>query len=137
MKKILLACAAAAVWAMPAPAQSMPKLSDFLAGCYRDSGACRVKLKDYIVAGETQKILCRPKDVSVSEAVSDMLRWLRSDETHPASLNDQPFDDGLYEAAIKLFPCQQEAAPPPPPPPAEPAAPSEPAAPVEPPAPAQ
>jgi len=114
MKNILVVCAAAAVLVTAAPAQDLPKLSEFLSGCFRDSTSCRGKLKDYIVAAETQKVICRPKDVSVSDATSDLLRWLRSDEAEP--LKDGPYDDALYAAASKLYPCKQEPPPPPPPP---------------------
>lgn len=116
MKKILVACAAVVAFSVAAPAEGLPKLSDFLSSCYRDNGACRVKLKDYINAGETQKIICRPEGTSVNEAVSEMLSWLRKDENYPAALKDQPFDDGLYEASQKLYPCKPVEPPPPPPP---------------------
>jgi hypothetical protein len=127
MKKILVACVALAAVFAAAPAQNLPKLSEFLSSCYRDSGACRTKLKDYVNAADSQKIICRPKDASVSDAVSEMLRWLRTEENYPATLKDAPFDDALYEAATKLYPCKAETPPPTPvePPPAEqPAAPA-------------
>ena len=116
MKNILVVCAAAAVLVTAAPAQDLPKLSEFLSGCFRDSTSCRGKLKDYIFAAESQKIICRPKDVSVNEASGEMLRWLRSEENYPAALRDGPYDDALFEAAKKLYPCKQEPPPPPPPP---------------------
>lgn len=121
MNKVLLASAAAMILITAAPAQEIPTLSQFLSSCYRDSGACRTKMKDYITASETQKIICLPKDVSVSEAISSTLSWLRSDSTHPAALNDGPFDDALFEATTKLYPCAAPPAPPVPPP-AEPSA---------------
>lgn len=111
MKKLLWACAAVAALAVaaPAPAQNLPTLSQFLSNCYRDNGQCRIKLKDYVHAGVAQNIICLPKDVSEGDAAYEMLHWLRDEKTHPAALNDGPFDDGLYEAATKLYPC----APPP------------------------
>lgn len=128
MKKIFVVCAAAAVLVTAAPAQDLPKLSEFLASCYRDNAVCRGKLKDYINAGETQKIICRPADVSINEATGEMLRWLRSDENYPAALKDAPYDDALFEAAKKLYPCKEDVPPPPPPPPPAPA--DQPAAPT-------
>ncbi len=124
MKKILLACAALAVMAPAASAQGLPTLSQFLSSCYRDASACKLKLKDYVTAAQSQKNICIPDGTSINEAVSDTLRWLRSDETHPATLNDGPFDDGLFAATTTLYPCKEDAPPPPPPPPpADPAAP--------------
>jgi hypothetical protein len=120
MKKVLWACAAAAVLAVAAPAEDLPRLSDFLSSCYRDNGACQQKIKNYIEASKTQHIICLPEDVSVREAASATLSWLRKEENYPASLKDQPFDDGLFEASTKLYPCKTEEPPPPPvPPPAD------------------
>lgn len=119
MKNILLACAACAAIAVAAPAQELPTLSQFLSGCYRDSGACKLKLKDYVTAAQSQKNICIPAGTSVNEAVSETLRWLRSDETHKQTLNDGPFDDGLFAATTTLYPCKEEAPPPPPAPPAD------------------
>jgi hypothetical protein len=117
MKKMLVASAACAAMLTAAGAQNLPTLSEFLSGCYRDATTCKLKLKDYYAAAEQQKVVCRPKDVSINEAVNETLRWLRSDETHSPDLNKVPFDDALYEATTKLYPCA-----PPPPPPAEPPA---------------
>jgi hypothetical protein len=114
MKRILLACAASAAFIMAAPAQEVPKLSDFLRSCFRDPNACRMKLKDYIVAADTQNIICRPSDMSLNEASGDMLRWLRTDDSHGKSLNDAALDDAFYLASTSLWPCK---------PPSEPAAP--------------
>ena len=118
MRKVLLACAVLGAAALlPAPAQELPTLSQFLSNCYRDGTACRAKLKDYVRAGVQQNIICLPKDVSEGEAAGEILSWLRSDDKHPAALNDGPFDDGLYAASTKLYPCAPP--PPPPPPPAD------------------
>lgn len=128
MKKVFLACAVLGALSVAAPAQELPTLSQFLSSCYRDSAQCKSKLKDYVRAGTQQNIICLPKDVSESEASSEMLRWLRDATTHPAALNDGPFDDALFEASTKLYPCAPPP-PPPPPPPADPAAPADQAAP--------
>ncbi len=123
MKKVLLASVAVvAMTAMsaPAPAQDLPKLSEFLTTCYRDNTACIQKIKSYVDAAKTQKFICVPDDISTREAAGATLRWLRAEENYPAALREQPFDDGLYEATTKLYPCKTEATPPPPvPPPAE------------------
>jgi hypothetical protein len=122
MKKLLMLCAACAAFVTAVPAQDMPTLSQFLGNCYRDANACRLKMKDYITASDTQHVICRPADMSVNEAASQTLRWLRSDETHDKSLNDVPFDDALFLATTTLWPCA------PPPPPAPEPAPQEPPA---------
>ncbi len=119
MKKMVLGCAAAAaLMLVAAPAQDVPKLSEFLLSCGRDNAACKLKLKDYVTAATSQKSICLPKDVSINDGVSAILRWLRSDDTHPAALRDEPYDDALYEASTKLYPCapppEPPAAPPPP-----------------------
>jgi hypothetical protein len=115
MKRILLACAACAVLASAAPAQELPKLSQFLSLCYRDSTTCRAKLRDYIAAADAQKSICRPSGQSVNEATNDMLSWLRSDEKHDASLNEAAYDDALWAASSSLWPCTPpDAAPAPP-----------------------
>ena len=121
MKKTLLGAALVIVAApfLAASAQDLPKLSDFLSKCSRDSSGCRSKVKDFVTASVSQKSICLPKDVSIYDAVTETLRWVKASDTHAQSLNDAPFDDGLYEATTKLYPC----APPEPAPPAEPAAP--------------
>jgi hypothetical protein len=117
MNKVLLACAAAAALLSAAPAEDLPKLSEFLTSCYRDNGVCMQKIKNYVEAAKGQKIICLPEDTSVREAANATLSWLRKDENYPASLSAQPFDDGLYEATVKLYPCKSaEPAPPVPPP---------------------
>jgi hypothetical protein len=132
MKKILLALVAGAAMAMPASAQGLPTLSQFLSSCYRDTTACRTKLKDYVTAAQSQKNICIPDGTSINEAVSETLHWLRSDTTHPPTLNDGPFDDGLFSATTTLYPCKEEAPPPPPPPPpADQSAPPQPATPPQ------
>lgn len=114
MKAMWLGCAAAVVLLLPAAqAQDVPKLRDFLMSCSRDSGPCKVKLKDYVTAANAQKIICLPKDVSINEAAGDVLRWLRSDVAEP--MKESPFDDALFEAATKLYPCAANPVPPPPP----------------------
>jgi hypothetical protein len=119
MKYVLWACAAAAVLTDAAPAEDLPKLSDFLSSCYRDNGACQQKIKNYVEAAKTQHIICLPQDVSVREAASETLSWLRKDE-NTTSLVQQPFDEGLYAATAKLYPCKTEEPPAPPvPPPAD------------------
>lgn len=119
MKKILLALVAGAAMVTVASAQGLPTLSQFLSGCYRDSGACKLKLKDYVTAAQAQKNICIPDGTSINEAVNETLRWLRADDKHPPALNDGPFDDGLFAATTTLYPCKEEAPPPPPPPPAD------------------
>ena len=120
MKKVFWACVAVLALAAPAPAQELPKLSEFLSGCYRDNTACMQKIKNYVEAAKSQKIICLPADVSVREAAGEMLSWLRKDANVPASLSNAPFDDGLYEASTKLYPCKSEEPQPPVPPPATP-----------------
>lgn len=112
MKKMVWGCATAAAFLfVAAPAQEVPKLSEFLLTCSRDSSACKLKLKDYVTAANSQKSICLPQDVSTTEAAGALLRWLRSDDT-PAALKDAPFDDGLYEGATKLYPCVAAVPPP-------------------------
>jgi hypothetical protein len=119
MRKLLLACAAVAALVSAAPAQNLPTLTQFLGQCFRDGQMCRQKIKDYVNAAVSQNSMCLPKDVSVNTAVGEMLHWLRDDTTHPASLDEQPFDDALYEASKKLYPCAPPPETPPPPPPPE------------------
>jgi hypothetical protein len=119
MKRFLMACAACAAFVTAAPAQDMPTLSAFLGNCYRDANACRLKMKDYITASDTQHIICRPADMSVNDAASQTMHWLRADDTHDKSLNNAPFDDALFQATTTLWPCTPP--PPPPAPPPEPA----------------
>ena len=136
MKKVLLASAAVAAMFAAAPAEDLPNLSVFLTSCYRDNGACFQKIKSYVDAAKNQKFICVPEDVSTREAANATLDWLRSESNYPASLREQPFDDGLYEATTKLYPCKTDAVPPPPvPPPAEQPAtpPAEPTPPATPP----
>jgi hypothetical protein len=121
MKKVFWACLAAATLSAAAPAQELPKLTEFLSSCTRDNTTCMQKIKNYIEAAKNQKMICLPADVSVRSASSGTLSWLRKDANVPQSLADQPFDEGLYEATSKLYPCKSEEEPPAPPvpPPAE------------------
>jgi hypothetical protein len=128
MRRILLVCAATAAFIMAAPAQEMPKLSLFLGSCFRDSNACRMKLKDYIVASDTQHIICRPKDMSLNEASGDMLHWLRDKSTADQAFNEMAMDDAFYLASTALWPCQPPPEPPSAPPPEQQAPPPEPPA---------
>jgi hypothetical protein len=121
MKKVLWASVAVVALSVPAPAEELPKLSEFLTVCYRDNTACMQKIKNYIEAAKSQKIICLPADTSVREAAADTLSWLRKDDNVTPALAASPFDDGLYEATTKLYPCKSEQpAQPPVPPPAEP-----------------
>jgi len=131
MKKAVLGCfaVAAMVFSVPqtmfvASAQDLPKLSEFLAKCYRDSASCKNRTKDFVAASVSQKSICLPKDVSINEAVSETLRWVKAEDTHPAAMNDAPYDDALYAATTKLYPCE--------PPVAEPAPAAEPVPPTAP-----
>jgi len=123
MKKIVLACVASFAVISTAQAGELPKLSEFLSSCYRDNESCMTKIRSYVEAAKAQKIICLTDDVSVRDAARSTLRWLREEGNYPASLAELPFDDGLYEATSKLYPCATEEPPPPPvPPPAEPPA---------------
>lgn len=118
MKKMVLGCAAAAALMVGASAQNVPKLSEFLLSCSRDSGPCKLKVKDFVTAATSQKSICLPKDISISEASTAVLRWLKSDEI-TATMKEEAFDDALYDASIKLYPCAPAVPPPEPPPPAD------------------
>jgi hypothetical protein len=120
MRRILLVAAASAAFIMAAPAQEMPKLSLFLGNCFRDSNACRIKLKDYVVASDTQHIICRPKDMSLNEAAGDMLRWLRDKSANDPAFGATAMDDAFYVASTAMWPCQPPPEPPPPPAPPPP-----------------
>lgn len=123
MKKVFWACVAAIALTASAPAEELPKLSEFLLSCYRDNTTCMQKIKNYIEAAKSQKMICLPSDLSVREAALDTLSWLRKDANVPESLSNAPFDDGLYEASTKLYPCKSEEPQPPVPPPATPSQP--------------
>jgi hypothetical protein len=131
MRRILLVCAAAAAFVMAAPAQEVPKLSVFLGNCFRDANTCRMKLKDYIRASDTQHIICRSEDMSFNEASGDMLHWLRDKAANDQALNEAPIDDAFYQASIALWPCKPPPEPPAAPPPAAPPPPEQPVTPPQ------
>lgn len=118
MKKLLLVCVASIAVTTVAPAQNLPKLSEFLTSCYRDRRSCETKINDYVRAADQQKVICLPEDVSVRDAARETLYWLRKDENTPAELMNAPYDDGLYKAILTLYPCKPVEPPPPEPPPA-------------------
>jgi hypothetical protein len=123
MKKVLGVMAVLLATATAAPAEELPKLSEFLMSCTRDVTQCSQKVKNYVEAAKNQKLICLPEDVSVREASNATLSWLRSSDNVSEQLRQGPFDDGLYEATNALYPCKSaETAQPPVPPPAEPAA---------------
>lgn len=105
MKKVLLVCVAVVALTPVISAQNLPTLTQFLSECFRDSRICHMKLKDYVNASVSQKTMCLPNDVSVNDAADEMLHWLRAEDAHPASFYDAPYDDGLYAATQKLYPC--------------------------------
>lgn len=117
MKMVFGILAACAAFAVAAPAQDLPKLSEFLASCARDQTQCSQKIKNYVEAAKTQKIICLPEDVSVREGSSATLSWLRSSDNITDQMRQEPFDDALYAATTKLYPCKSEEPQPPVPPP--------------------
>ncbi|GAA0548769.1 hypothetical protein FHS83_001035 [Rhizomicrobium palustre] len=110
MKTFLIASAALSVVLLAsASAQSIPTLSEYLTACTRDTTTCRLKMKDYVVNALAAKVICLPKNVSETDAGSEMLSWLRSSAAD--KLSKEPYDDALYEAAVKLYPCGDAAKP--------------------------
>jgi len=101
MRPIMLAIAACAVAVSPARAE-VQKFSTFMRECVRDEITCRVKLRDYVTAADQQKLICLPQDVSISQAVSEAMSWLR----HTGDkYDDGPYDDALWAAISTLYPC--------------------------------
>lgn len=107
MKKMLLACAAfAAIAIMDAQAADIPKLSEFLLLCERSPAQCRSKIRDYITAADNQKLICRPKDQSMHDAVYKTLYWLRDKGIDNDKLEGEPYDDALWTAISTMWPCK-------------------------------
>jgi len=86
-------------------AQDSRTLAKFLANCNTDRGDCRDNLHDYTVAAAAQGMICMPKDVSVNEAVSQELDWLRTAASQKEDLNSGNAEDGEWAAISTLYPC--------------------------------
>lgn len=109
MKKFLLVCVAGAALMGPAAAADVPTLSQFLMNCDRDVTVCRLKLQDYITASTQQNLICLPKDVSVREASSQTLRWLRDVGTKDDKLYSSSYDDAVWQAISTMWPCKPDS----------------------------
>ena len=111
MKKMLLACAAFAALAVAGvEAADIPTLSEFLLICDRNPGQCRGKIHDYIVAADSQKMICRPADQSMHDAVYSTLYWLRSEGGSDDQMRAGPYDDALWTAISTRWPCNSDGA---------------------------
>ena len=86
-------------------AEDTRTLSRFLASCNSNNRDCRDNLHDYTLAASNQGMICMPKDVSVNEAVSQELDWLRSVAAQKADLISGSAEDGEWAAISTLYPC--------------------------------
>lgn len=88
-----------------AQAQDTRTLAKFLSNCNLDTANCRDNLHDYTMAANGQGMICMPKNVSVNEAVSQELEWLRSAAAQKEDLNSGSAEDGEWAAISTLYPC--------------------------------
>ena len=106
MIRIVIAAALACCAVLgTANAQDTRTLQEFLRSCNMNSANCRDNLHDYIEAADTQGMICKPKDVSYGEAVSQSLDWLRQKGDADQTLAQGNAEDGEWTAISTLYPC--------------------------------
>jgi len=115
MKKIVLAVAAAATLMCPggAMATDTRTLSEFLMACGRNARICNGNLEDYLRAANDQGFICLPEGLSVEDAASQELSWLRTHHDSDATLNSGNVEDAQWTAVNALWPCKKDDGPPP------------------------
>ncbi len=110
MKRIILAVTAAAalICAGRAGATDTRTLSQFLLICARTPDACNVNLKDYLRAAKDQGFICLPEDLSLEEAASQELSWLRKEGDSNDAFNQGTAEDAQWTAINALWPCKKD-----------------------------
>ncbi len=88
-----------------AHAEDTRTLAKFLANCNISSRDCRDNLHDYTLAASNQGMICIPKDLSINEAVSQELDWLRSAAAQKEDFSSGNAEDGEWAAVSTLYPC--------------------------------
>ena len=109
MKKIVLAAAAVAalICSNGAAATDTRSLGDFLMTCGRDARVCNGNLEDYLRAAKDQGFICLPEDLSLDEAASQELSWLRKEGGSDDALNRGTAEDAQWTAINTLWPCKK------------------------------
>jgi hypothetical protein len=110
MKLILAATAAmmAVLIGSGAAATDTRTLSQFILVCNSSPRGCHTNLTDYLRAAKDQGFVCLPEDLSVEEAASQELSWLRKDGASDDVLNQGTAEDAQWVAINKLWPCKKQ-----------------------------
>jgi len=108
VKLILAATAAFAAVAIGASAEDTRTLSQFILVCNTSARSCHANLEDYLRAANDQGFICLPEGLSVEEAGSQELSWLRKEGGSDDALNQGTAEDAQWVAINKLWPCKKE-----------------------------
>ena len=110
MKLILAATAAmmAVLIGSGAAATDTRTLAQFILVCNSSPRSCHTNLTDYLRAAKDQGFVCLPEDLSVEEAASQELSWLRKDGASDDVLNQGTAEDAQWVAINKLWPCKKQ-----------------------------
>ena len=107
MKRSILAFAAIAAFAAStgAGATDTRTLSEFLLSCGSSSRICHINVEDYLQAARDQGLICPPPDLSVRDAASEELNWLRENVVADKALQNSNVEDAQWAAVNALWPC--------------------------------
>jgi nitroreductase len=109
MNRIVLAAAAAALLGTGgAGATDTRTLSEFLVVCRSSPRTCHANIEDYLLAARDQGFVCLPQDLSLKDAASEELSWLRNDGAADAALKQGTAEDAQWTAINTLWPCKKE-----------------------------
>jgi hypothetical protein len=110
MKKIVFAAAATAVLICTggATATDTRTLSQFILVCNTSARSCHANLEDYLRAANDQGFICLPEGLSVEEAGSQELSWLRNEGASDDKLNHGTAEDAQWAAVSTLWPCKTQ-----------------------------
>jgi hypothetical protein len=89
-------------------AQGTRTLATFLTSCNSDVTQCKYNLHDYTLAAADQGMICMPKGLSINDAISQELDWLRNVGAQKSDLYTGNVEDAEWAAMSTLWPCKSE-----------------------------
>jgi hypothetical protein len=110
MKHVLAAMAtfAAVLIGSGAGAEDTRTLAQFILVCGNSPRICHANLQDYLRAAKDQGFICLPEDLSLEEAASQELSWLRKEGAADDKVNQGTAEDAQWTAINTLWPCKKE-----------------------------
>ncbi len=103
-KSILAIAAVAALIATPAAA-TRQSVAQYLDNCKSDERDCTMIAYNLILAGQNARYLCLPKSVSLDDAATQQVAWLRQHVVDHPRFASEDLEDAQWTAAEALWPC--------------------------------